>query len=1233
MRPSGTRNTLLRTGTVKTITTKVGAMTRTPSTDFGVRLYGGMAMIEKWMRKTWRMPAAVLTLAILSLAGPLFGQSDRGTITGTVRDSSSAVLPGVEVRVTNLGTNQAETTTTDNLGLYRVGDLPIGSYSVQFTKVGFETLNRAGITLLIGQVAEIDAALKVGGTTETVEVNGGAPILQTQDATVSTNLNGEAVSELPLNVQGSRNLSNFIFAYVPGAEGSDYSSHIDGGMAMTKEVLIDGTSAVSQLGGYISESQPPMEAVQEFEADTAGISADAGRSGGGVFRYEFKSGTNQMHGSLFGFLHSTDLDAVSASNHLSAITDPANAAAYLRKSDSLSDWGGSFGGAIRKDKLFYYVAFERYMQSMWNVGANSRTVPTDAMMGLDSSGNVTAYADLSPMLSTNTPVLTYGNTPAMDDCGNPIYKGAIVDPATATNGAFGCVFVNNQIPTNRISKISAQILQLYHQYYQPESSLTANDAGPAYQPDPWFHNTQSSVKMDYYLSNKQHLAGSFYWDNYPRINADQGGVWSVTAADGGPMANSYWHNTTAPGTRLSDAITISPNLLNTVYATFNRFRNPSMAVSQVGKWDSKLGLLNGAGNFPLVYFDSGMYFGGANYQNGWNFSPLGSQYNDYYAGNTYIYSDELVWSHGRHNVKAGVEFRAMQFNYHTDDGTFTGGYPILFDPTQTAPNWYDFNAYDLVGNSFASFLLGDVYNAENNNPDNEYGRRKVFSWYASDDIRVNPRLTLDISLRWDFNNPYKEKYGHWSNFVLNVQNPVTGLMGEYQYLTSGSQSWEKRQDYFNYSPHIGVAYKINEKTVARANFGIFFTPLNMNTWGGVPYQQAGDVGYHPVTQLHNFNWDNGYSPTSVQEKTPDWTQSDVIHVDPRSLTPGNVQQYNVGVQRELDAVTKLDVNWIQSHSYHLQSGIFETNQPTVANMQNYYINHVFPASYNGYYNACDAASSCPGWEGLTPYPQAEAGYGPMLSVGAPLGNADYKSLQISVTRRAAHGLSLMASYNWSRTHGDIDSDFQELWGTGALQNTYDLKDEAKDISDFDETHIVKGYIIYNLPFGRGKMFGSAVSGLTDAFIGGWSLDGDFHYDTGTPISVHSTNYYDGFNSVYVNLVSGCKLTTGTRKLFQSYLNSSCFQNPTNYQLGNGGNFQEQVRNPGLATEDLGVHKSLAMGPDRAYNLTFRLEFFNVFNRDALGGPDTNMADGTFGQIVSYGGTGPRVGQFGARLTF
>lgn len=1150
---------------------------------------------------------------------PAFAQSDRAGIVGIVKDASSAVIPGVQVRVTNVGTNDAQTVTTDNAGFYRIGNLPIGEYAISFSKSGFKTLDRSNITLLIGQVVDIDISLPAGGGSETVQVTDETPQLETENTAVGTNLNAQAVSELPINVQGSRNLSNFIFAYVPGAEGSDYSSHIDGSVAFTKEVLIDGTSAISQIGGYISESQPPMEAVQEFQADTAGIAPDAGRSGGGVFRYEMKSGTNQIHGSLFGFMHSTGLDAYSASNRLAAITDPSNAGAYLHKSDTLSDWGGGFGGHIIKDKLFYYVAFERYMQSNRALGNNSRTVPTDAMMGLNADGSTAAYADLSPMLTTS-------NVLGTDPCGNPVYQGAVVDPVS------NCVYVNNHIPTNLItSSATQQILQLFHQYYKPQTITTLNEAGPSYQPDPWFHNTQSSIKIDYNMSSRQHLNGSFYWDDYPRINADQGGAWSAIAPNGGPMANSYNHNTTAPGARMSDSYQFTQNLVNTVYATFSSFRNPSIAVSQSGDWDSKLGLMNGAGNFPLINFSTGFYGNGANYQNGWNFSPLGSQFNDHYSGNTYVYSDQVVYSHGQHSFKAGVEFRAMQFNSHPDEGTFEGGNPLIFDPTSTAGAWYNYgNGYNNLGNAFASFLLGDVFRATNTTPDPEYGRRKAFSVYVSDTIKMSQKLTVNLSLRWDYNNPYKEKYGHWSSFVTDASNPVTGLQGEYQYLTNGSQSWETRQDWYNYAPHIGAAYALNNKTVLRGNFAVFFTPLNMNTYGGIPYQANGNPGYFKQSTQSNFNWGNGYQPVISQVQTPDYTQYGPVSIDPRALTPGNTQQYNIGFQRELDRSTTFEANWIQSHSYHLQSGIFRNNQATPANMQNYVINGTFPASYNGYYNGVGAA-----YAGITPYPQVAAGYGPLYSVGTPLGNGDYKSVQLSVARRTAKGLSLQGSYNWSRAHGDVDSDFEELYYAGSLQNIYDLQTERKDIVDYDITHIVKGYVIYNLPFGRGMQLMGNTSRWMDEIVGGWSLNLNFGYYSGTPISLHSSNSYPGFNAVYANIAPNCTETTGHKGIGQTYLNTACFTNPNaaTGALGNGGNFQAGARNPGTSDEDLAAHKSFTAGSRNQYNLTLRMEFYNAFNRAHLAGPVTSMTDPNYGKITNYNGGPGRVGQFGARFTF
>jgi len=1152
----------------------------------------------------------VVCLMLLCFTAFASAQSDRATISGVVTDPSGAVVPGVQVRATNVNTNDQQTVLTNESGIYSVRNLPIGTYSLTFTKTGFKSVERKGLTLEVSQIAEINVVFALGMPAETVVVTAEAPLLQTQTAALTTNLNNAAVTDLPLNVAGGRSLPAFMFAFVPGVEGTDYSSHINGSVALSKEVMIDGTSAVAQLGGYISESQPPMEGVQEFQVETAGISADDGRTGGGVFRYEMKSGTNRWHGSAFGFLHDSGLDALSASNKLSMQRDPSQAAVYALKTENLSDWGVSGGGPIVKDKLFFYAAYERYMQSSWNLGPLSGTVPTDAMMGLNADGTVAQYADLSNLLNKGAVLGT-------DGAGNTVYKGAVFNPAT------GDVFVNNQIPTSMISVQTAKILQLYHKYYPPESDLPENNAMPA-QTLPWNHIDEYSAKLDYNQSERNHINGSFIYNFYPRILADQGGIWSPIQPNGGPLANSYQHNTKAPSGRFGDSYAFTPNVLNTFRFTLNRFYNPSIAKSQPGAWDQLLGLGTGAGNFPKVNFNAGWY--GAGPFTSWDMTGLGSQFNDFYAANTFVYNDEVSWVKGRHTMNFGAEFRDMQFNSHPDQNTFNA---ITFDPSTTGGSFYQGS-----GSSYASFLLGDAMSGTETEADPNYGRRKALSLYAGDDFKVNSRLVLNLGLRWDYNSPYKEKYGHWSSFVLGDKNPVTGLMGEWEYLSNGSQSFEKRQYWFNFAPHVGAAYQITPKTVARASFSVFYVPLNMNTWGGIPYQQTGNPGFHENNAAGGFNWDKGWPGVPSEVKTPDYTQWGAVSIDPRSLEPGNTQQYVVGVQRELTNDLKVDFSFVQNHSYHLQSGYFLNNQETPQTYQAFVKNGTVPPSYNGYYGWF-SGNGGPWYIPLLPYPQAAIGWGPLFGVGSPLGNADYRALQFSVTKRIAHGLSLQGSYVYSRARGDVDSSMQELWWTGSLQNIYDLQSERKDIASFDMTHIVKGYVIYELPFGHGKALFSNAGGVANRIIGGWSLYGNFHYNTGTPIQLFSTNAYPGFNAIYVNISPNCKLTSGTPKLGQMYLNTSCFQNPdaATGQLGTAGNYIEGVRNPGLATEDIGLHKAVTFGAEERYYLTLRLEFFNAFNRSQLAGPVTGMTDPSYGKIINFTSFGGRVGQIGARFTF
>ncbi len=1163
----------------------------------------------------------VLGMALFLLTGVLVAQSDRASITGTVRDPSGAVVPAVQVTAVNVGTSLRNTATTNDLGFYTLTNLAIGQYTLTFSRDGFRKYEQKGIVLNVRQVAQIDATLPIGATAETIEVTANASALQTQTATVSTNLTNDVVSTLPLNVYGGRSLSTFMFAYVPGVEGSDYDSHIAGSLSKTKEVMIDGTSAISQIGGYISESSPPFEAVEEFQVSTTSIRSDEGHSGGGVFRYNLKSGTNNWHGSGFSFLHNEIFDANSWRNNyhkavdVAAESDPTRAAflskLYSRPDDRLYDWGGSFGGPIVKNKLFFYTSAERYTFENYGLGAMNQTVPTtDFLKG-----------DFSALLDTR---VTLGT----DGAGNPVYKGAIIDPQT------GNAFVGNIVPSDRFSAVSQKIVDLYKQSYQPLApGFINNNSMPVNQPAPLYKISSISVKLDYNLSSAHRLNGSYIWSAIPRILADQGGVWAPGSTDGGPLANAYNHRTTAPSIRFSESWTISNSLLNVFNVTFNRFRNPSSAVSQKGNWSSTLGLGDfGAGNFPIIRFqgiNSDQHRCTPNATDSSQCgiqvdeSPLGSQFNDFYAGNTGIISDNVSWVKGRHSWKFGAEMRFMQFNSHGDYGVPT----IAFDPAQTAGTYGG-----AAGFGFASFLLGQVNQASISAPNNTYGRRKTLSLYAQDDIKVTRKLTLNLDLRWDFNGRYHEKYGRWSNFSPTLLNPVTGQPGALEFARNGGDSFERKQNFHNFAPHLGAAYQLTPKTVVRGSYGIRYVPLNLNTWGGIPY------GFNPGYVLNNqvltaFNWDGGYQGTAVDiGKDPNFTRWGMVSIDPRSLELGNIQEWTVGVQRELTKDFMLDVNVIQNHGYHLQSGYLGANQARLADytamaQADQTWASVTKPGFNNW--------SGFGWMAVQPFPTVASTWGPLFTVGTPLGNSDYQSMQIALTKRVSHGLSFQASYNLSSSHGDTDTAFEELWWAGPIQDIYNLGKERHTIASFDQTHVVKGYIVYELPFGKGKSLLSEAHGALNGLVGGWTVNSGFHYNSGTPLRITSSNWYPGMNNVYPNLVAGCDVHSGSfnGQIGSTYFNPACFVNPTNSEFGNSPTYLSNVRRFGLATEDIGINKYFSFGTDGRFKLNVRYDMFNAFNRHSYSDPSTGV-DGNLGKILDGGGNpGARVGQLGARFTF
>jgi len=1153
----------------------------------------------------------LLSVSLFS-AETLCAQSDRAAITGTVRDASGGIVQDAQVTASNSETGLQTNAATNELGRYSLLNLPIGSYTFTCTKNGFRNYERSGISLAISQVAEINIVLALGGNTETVTVTGDASIVQSQTSSVSTNLRNNVVTELPLNVQGGRNLSSFMFAYVPGVEGTDFDSHINGSLSKSKEVMIDGTSSVAQIGGYLSESSPPMEAVEEFQVTSAGLRADEGRSGGGVFRYELKSGANAWHGSGFYYMHNENFDArawgAKYNEHLCLATSGGDAAqeqscqrAFGKPDDRLYTYGASAGGPIKKDKLFFYSAWERYTFANTGIGALGSTVPTSDFL----KGDFGALLDKSTVLGT-------------DSAGQTVYKGAIIDPQT------GNVFPENVIPDMRVSKVSQNVVDLYKKFYEPLSTgLTNNNALPLSSPATWYQTNQISTKLDYNLSQKHHWSGSFIFAYIPRLLSDQGGVWSAGSVDGGPLANAYDHNTTAPSVRFSDSWTISNNLVNVFSVTFNRFRNPSLARSQSGNWPSNLGLGDfGSGNFPVIKFqginsDQHRFVGGKPIDE----TGIGSQFDDFYAANTFIYNESLLWVRGRHSYRFGAEFRAVQLNSHGDSGVPT----FIFDPAQTAGS-FGANA----GFGFASFLLGDVDQGSVSEPNNTYGRRKSISLYAQDNVRVTRGFTLNVDLRWDFNGRYHEKYGHWSSFDTTAINPVTGQPGALAFAQGGSDSFERKQYYHNFSGHIGGAYQFTPKTVARASFGVFYVPLNLNAFSGVPY------GFDPGFVLNNqaltpFDWDSGYPGQAVDiGKNPDFTRFGMVSIDPRMLELGNIQEWFVGVDHEVSRDLVVSVNFVGNRGYHLESGFVAANQPRLSDytaivQSGQQFSIVSKPGFTGF-----------GFASVAPFPSVAQTFGPLFYVGSPYGNSDYQSLQFTVKKRAAHGLALLASYNLSSSHGDTDTSFEDLFFAGPLQDVYNLQQERHTISSFDQTHVVKGYVLYELPFGRGKKWLHGAGMRSQALVGGWTVSSGFHYSTGMPMRITANVFYPGITNVYANIVPGCDISKHYNgQVDGTYFNPACFANPANGEFGNAPGYLAQLRNPGLASEDVGVSKSLRFGAER-YLLSLRFEMFNVFNRHGFAGPNTQIGTADFGKVLPEdlnGLPGPRVGQFGARFSF
>lgn len=1206
--------------------------------------------------------ATLLLLFVLPLV--MLGQNDRGTITGTISDGSGAVIGKVNVVATQVSTGVQFSTISNNLGFYSLLNLPIGNYNLSFRKSGFKDLDQTGIILETQHTVQVNAKLQVGNVTETVMVTG-TPVLELQTE-VGTNMNAQEMTDLPISINGGRDITTFAFDVTPNVSGSEWSTSIAGSQGFTKSVMIDGTSTDSGIVGHIGESEPSMDAIQESQVDTTGLRAEDGRSGGGAFLYELKSGTNQFHGAAFGFLQNEFLNANTWLNnwYLSQCGSGPTCAynglprqTYERAMNRYFDYGFSGGGPIwKRRKMYIFAAYEKYMQADWRSNPNSGTVPSEKMLTGDFSELLAAAATAQGNWSDGTPKCTSspcpiltseGGAPYTDPAGNTIYYGSIFSPR-------GTVYDGNII-TDPISPLAKKIVSLYQQYYKPTApGLTSNYPSLA-NINPWFHQTQLSFKYDWDLRENDHISSSYIYNLRPRYNVDIAGggsptavLWQSGSQNGGPLAFGVIQTVISNEYRINETHTFSPTLLNVLAYTFNAFQNKSVPTANYKNWPSELGFgdIDKLNDFPYITF------GGS--PNGLGESNIGNYYAGGYVAYNGILNDTLSWTKGRHIMKFGTEIRALGFNSDSIGGALQFNFSNnTYAPTNTHVQPY-------VGSAFANFLLGEVQSASQGVTFTQDSRRKELAFFAQDDIRITPRLTASVDLRWELTRPLHVLGGKWSNFDVATPNlAYNNIPGAVTWLGNPNGSFETYTDWHQLAPKIGLAYQVTNKLVARSSFGINYVPLGWNGYSGVPYGSA--VGYTAVNrvlevapQTPAFQWDSGYpgvytAPTGPAPKSS-YLPWGPASVDPRTRQLGLMKNWFAGIEYELPASAKLEVSYMGSSGDNLHDGALNpTNFPTWSTYQKLLNSgHIWDWVWDA--NSAAAAGvpyPYPGFSGesyfaINPFPQIQANYGGgVLFTNSPMGQSGYNAFTVEGVKQ--HGaLNLDLSYNWARTTGNTGSAFFDTWSFNHWwQDPYKYKYEAHWPLTNDT---VKGYLTYELPFGHGRRFlsGSRTLGY---IVSGWTAGTIVSYgNAGQMGAVGSTNYYPGWSAVYTNVASHPNFKNPFKRYDPSwnptiagakanpdslFVDPSNFSDPAYGQLGNSPTVFSHWRGWSAPQESASLLKKTRFGSDGRYVMTLRAEFYNIFNRHYWDNPNTNFSSAYFGHVT--GVYGNRTGQLGARF--
>jgi hypothetical protein len=1109
---------------------------------------------------------------------------------------------------------------TNESGNYTFGDLPPGSYAVEVDQTGFKKEIRRDIALLVNTTERVDIQLQPGSLSETVEVTGAAPVLQTDRADTGRNIDTMVVSELPVLVS-NRNYQALL-ALVPGTsppteEHSQFfnasdslQTEVNGAPRVANNYQIEGIDD-NERTGLLQILIPPLEAIQTVDISTSNHSVDLGRGTGAVTNVILKSGTNDFHGSLYEFVQNGDFDARN-------FFQPSVAAVHYNY------FGGTIGGPIKKNKLFFFADFLR--TSDHEANANTETIPSP----LSRTGN------LSEALA--------GSSPA------PVYDPATGDPNTAVGRT---VFPNNIIPASRVNPIAAKILALVPNPNEPYSTLAPSNNYFALLPFTKDSNLADG-KVDYNISEKDRLSGRF---SFQRPVVYQAPIFGPAGGDAnGAFEGTGIQKTYSSGMNWDHVF--SPTLLNEFRFGVAHYNN----VAQESDYGVNDSTALGIPNINISQFDSGL----VGIQIGGFTSPL--------VG----YSASLPWVRAEANIDL-VDNVTKTFRNHT----FTFGYDmrrirddLLQTQTYSPRGVYQFgvsqtncagncglpngtttgattpNSTTSWANDLGSFLL-DSPQAGSTGRDFSGTFPTYRAWYffpyASDTWQASKKLTVAIGLRWEIYPPGLPAFpGQFSNFIPSNNTLVVGGVG-------GNPNNGGLQNHWNYlAPRLGLAYRLTEKTVLRAGIGVSYTPFEDNTYITNNYPTKGNIGAvqgasaytSPTYNGSLLSFESGLPSPSPQPIPANGIYSvaalgfngSTEDYFPTNYKNPHVIAWNFSVQQTLPQHFTLDVAYVGNHGVDMGSDQNINASPVIA-----------PAS------AGDTAY-------LPYFPHT----GTVTQFFVPVSSM-YNALQVKLDRRFSSGLSITTSFSYQKGmayyNGGDDDGFYGFYLNGQYHRNWGLTDFNRTLS------FVQSYV-YQLPFGKGRHFLNSASRGVDAILGGWQLEGILTVMTGLPFTVtYSSTYLNqsqGGTNTPVEVDPSVKILHGintTSNGGSPWFDPTAFAAPpcqsatpsaacptgaadqiggAAQQVGDVG--RNSMIGPGFFNLNFALAKTIRF--NERVGLQLRLETVNTTNTPQFANPSTGCCtanNANFGFVtgtissgsgsVNAGTGGPRSVQLAAKLTF